>query len=720
MKKIYLLGFVLIMLMASIFVSTQRAHATLPPLQCTSPCPWPITPAGLPGDVYDYLVNADTNRDANGNLATPSYSNWISPQNNTNIMQVLIVSAGTKSVPLSFNTAAVVGWIKSGTYTTGYNEVIPSNATAKPITSTNIINVSTDITPGNTTGLLYAKQTGYFASSKVNFNFSTDNATGFVSDYYEINIPYKGVNNFSNGVWQCVTGGQTVFANKDNWKSVCPTENRKFIVAVVLEGSNSDKSEGALTCTTADANVPDKKNNYFTGYAVDSSSQASSPTIALFEKTLDANNNETYVFRQQITANTYNPKTYNNLKSQLPGMVDGTKYDFKVALDDIFHDGQQHTVKAILITKVKPDFTLKDNLFNPNPFSFGGAYGYSLIANCGGGTVDQWMYPWLQTKGGDVIANGQIIGQNIQNPPSVIYSGSRVESSSDKEAEYLVISAVGGGSPFCSNNRYILTNVVSQLTDIPTSWYCNNGAGYSVLNNYDLNSGGGGDTVVSGANKAFSQIKDPACVTDNKNKNSFNNIPVPDTCNNTSAMYKLSGNDLDGVSVNKGKVTIIVNGDLNINQNIIYSPASGIKTPKDMPGLGIIVSGNIYIAPTVTRVDAILYAAGKIDTCGNNISPQDCFTTSLPADKTICGLNSSPDTDGKCFLPLTVNGAMIGKRGFRFGRSFWNISNSPAELIKATPELWLYPPLGMDLKTFSGASNTFSTDYSEFQPRVSE
>lgn len=685
MKKLFLTFiFGLAIFVASLFITAPKAEATLPPLACSNPCPWPISPSGLPTDVYNYLLNADTNKDSNGNLATPSYSNWISPQSNTTAMQVVVVNSGTKSVPLSFNTAAVIGWIKSGTYTLGYNEVIPNNGTSKPITPSNTINTSTNINPGNTTGLLYARQVGYFASSKVNFDFTTDNPGGFTSDYYEINIPYKGVNVFSNGVWQCVTGGQAIFANQNTWKDVCPTENRKFIVAVIVKVVTSADSVGALTCTTEGTGT--QKENYFTGFAVDATNQPSPPRIALLEDGKDP---------VYIDANVKNPTTYNNLKASLPGMLSTTNYDFKINIGDYgYHDGNTHSLTAVLVTSVPPWFTLPNNSLNPNPFVFGGLYGSTPIP-CGGGTVDQWMYPWLQTKGGDVIANGQVIGQNIQND-KVIYSGARREDSSEKEAEYLIISAVGGGYPFCSNNKYIPTNAVSQLTAIPTSWYCNNGSGYSVLNNYDLNAGSSGDAVVEGANKAFSLISDPACVTDNKNKDTFVNITVPANCNNRSAMYKLAGADLNSVSVNQGKVTIIVNGDLNINQNITYSPTTGINNPKDMPGLGIIVKGNIYIAPGVTRVDAILYAGGKIDTCGNNMNSQSCTNN------------------------LVVNGAMIGKQGFRFGRSYANTSNSPAELIQATPELWLYPPLGMDLKTSSGTSSTYSVDYSEYQPRVSQ
>ncbi|MCX6804923.1 MAG: hypothetical protein NT111_02830, partial [Patescibacteria group bacterium] len=84
--------------------------------------------------------------------------------------------------------------------------------------------------------------------------------------------------------------------------------------------------------------------------------------------------------------------------------------------------------------------------------------------------VEPYFYPWLQTKGGDVVSNGKINGQISGDS----YLGSRKPAQTDKEAEFLVVAAVGGGGPFCSTYNYILTN-----TSAKTS--CSNGAGYSIL-----------------------------------------------------------------------------------------------------------------------------------------------------------------------------------------------------------------------------------------------
>lgn len=700
MKKIfYTVSLAIILALVFIVSSPNKANATLSSLNCPgSPCAYPITPSQLPGypfftsqaqlssnfTVYNYLMNADTNTTPDGVRRTPSFSSWVSPRDNTTVMQSVTVEAGTTSVALSFNTAAAVGWSSSG-YALGYNSIIPNTPGF------------TDIPPGTKTGMYFANSAGSYASSKVNFSYSTDKPGGFTEGDYNIEIPYKAVNIFSNGRYACVANNAAT--TERTWTSDCPLSISTFLLKVYVKPKTQQNSVGALTCTTEGTGAG--KNNYFTGYAVDSSNQASPPTIALLEDGKDP---------VYITANNNNSSTYNNLKSSLPGMLPTTNYDFKVNIGDYgYHDGQNHRVTAVLVTSMWPWFTLPANAFNANPFSFGFNVQPPLITNnCN--NVDQWMYPWLQTKGGDVIANGQIIGQNIQNPPSVIYSGARIESAADKEAEYLVISAVGGGSPFCSTNRYIPTNAASQITGIPTSWYCNNGSGYKVLNNYDLNAGTTGDAIVAGANKAFSAINNPGtseCAA-TKNKSSLATISVPPACtpaiSNGAVIYKLSKDpdnkyNLDNITVSKGRATIIVDGDLTINQNIVYSAATGITKPIDMPGLGIIVSGKIYISPLVNRIDALLYAADTIDTCH---------------------INGSQQPSQNCFNPLTVNGAMIGKRGFRFGRSFVNASNSPAELVQATPSLWLYPPLGMDLGSFSGSSNDYSIDYSEYQPRVSE
>jgi hypothetical protein len=79
-----------------------------------------------------------------------------------------------------------------------------------------------------------------------------------------------------------------------------------------------------------------------------------------------------------------------------------------------------------------------------------------------------------------------------------------------------------------------------------------------------------------------------------------------------------SGNTaITGIANASGKQTIFVNGDARITSNII-TPVSGSFDNKTAPVILIIASGNIYIDPGVSQVDAILVAQSDIYTCSKS------------------------------------------------------------------------------------------------------
>ncbi len=383
------------------------------------------------------------------------------------------------------------------------------------------------------------------------------------------------------------------------------------------------------------------------------------------------------------------------------GVDDNGLYRFRVSIPDRLHDGNNHEIRVYMITEGNntPNPALEFVNLNSTVLNIG-----PNNPNCG--KVDKWNWPWLQTQNGDVIASGEITGQKVgTNLP-----GARPADKFDKEAEYMVISMLGGGGPFCSTYEYILTNTQATTNDQSK---CDNGGGYGTLSLYSLNE--------SGEDKIYKAVEDAFIANGSGNspentkcspyntlfEGRFNPIDTgiegrgQPTCLN-GTIIKASGS-LSNIVVNSGRNTIFSDSELFIFGDITYSTdPRGYFQPdaeKKVPNLAIVVKGDIKIAPSVKRIDAALYATGKIYTCNGNGNP---------------GQTSPPEN---CREQLVVNGSLISKDGYLFGRSFTNASRSPAELIQLTGQTVAFPPPGLDNRYFEDFSNKIRIDTSEFEPK---
>ena len=315
-------------------------------------------------------------------------------------------------------------------------------------------------------------------------------------------------------------------------------------------------------------------------------------------------------------------------------------------------------------------------------------------------TPTAYKYPWLQTTQGNVVANGKISG-NIASDTLV---GNRATTSTTKEAEFLIISKVGGGGPFCSNKNYILTNASATGGD------CGNGSGYSVLNvdSVAASAAGADDKVVAGVKDAYNELN-TACRGTTANSSDFvttTNTTIYPLLNKTATdcpngvIIKYTNGAaaattyLESITVVRGRVTILVENNLVLSDDPIYGSA-GYANPKDAPNLAFVVKGNIGVASGITKVDASLYATGTISTC------QYSNTNLCPA------LSSQ----------LVVNGFMSAQQGFRFGRVFTNGSRDAAEVIKLTLQSVVYPPPGIDYGSVIKGDSSVKIDSSEYPPR---
>lgn len=154
----------------------------------------------------------------------------------------------------------------------------------------------------------------------------------------------------------------------------------------------------------------------------------------------------------------------------------------------------------------------------------------------------------------------------------------------------------------------------------------------------------------------------------------------------------------------------VTGGDLYIRQNETYDPT------KLASSLGVLVEGNIYIDPAVTKLDGYYYAEpttthGIINTCAGDGSTAGSGPPAAPGTAKTLGANiRDNETDPallaqfyrpiQCKNQLLVNGLLLANT-FRFNRT-GNTSgpNSAAEYIVSLGQLYVLTPPGFsDINT---------------------
>ena len=105
-------------------------------------------------------------------------------------------------------------------------------------------------------------------------------------------------------------------------------------------------------------------------------------------------------------------------------------------------------------------------------------------------------------------------------------------------------------------------------------------------------------------------------------------------------------------------INLFVEGNLVIQNNIIYAGAGSWRSADVIPRLQIVVRGNIFIDKSVTQLDGVYVAqGGTIYTCTNG------------AGGVVNGLYAD------CNTQLTVNGALVASR-IKWLRTFGHLGNS--------------------------------------------
>lgn len=127
---------------------------------------------------------------------------------------------------------------------------------------------------------------------------------------------------------------------------------------------------------------------------------------------------------------------------------------------------------------------------------------------------------------------------------------------------------------------------------------------------------------------------------------------------------------LNSVNTGSGTQVIFIRGSLDIAGNIDYADTD----PNS--GLVFIVSGNINIAPSVTKINAVLISTGFICTA-MNFSNGICYDGQTDMDQLI--INGSL---------ISLNKNNLSESAIKLGRNL-TLNNQPSEVVKKQPK-YLY------------------------------
>jgi hypothetical protein len=166
-----------------------------------------------------------------------------------------------------------------------------------------------------------------------------------------------------------------------------------------------------------------------------------------------------------------------------------------------------------------------------------------------------------------------------------------------------------------------------------------------------------------------------------------------------NGIYETPGNYTIGsgsgrVTINPGRrITLYVGGDLSIRNRIEFVNTN-YSNLAALPSVRIIVRGNIYIHPSVQRIDAVLIAQPDGSGIGGEV--YTCSNAAMTGPPNRAQLNNECQN-----TRLTIYGSVIARRVhlLRTQGSLRNATNAEnrdtgdaAEQFIYSPELWLVPP----------------------------
>ncbi len=309
------------------------------------------------------------------------------------------------------------------------------------------------------------------------------------------------------------------------------------------------------------------------------------------------------------------------------------------------------------------------------------------------GNVIKGTRRYIQTRLGDVYSQGNIGAPdtlpapgNLCNASYVVSAGGSINNfcsslTVDQVATYDTEKNNASFTPFASQKNLFETALgridLQGAETVTDSTNKTNKFGQTVTSLGD--SGGSIVDAMIGAGNSTTKLQDKVFVAGKAGGTQTYTI---------DRSFTILNGGLSGSSFVSGAGTLIINGNLRIDKDIVYSLSPSITLLRQLASLMVVVKGNLIIDNGVTELAGNYYVTGTICTGqpdNGDSPPTECTVTrNLPNN-----------------FPLTVRGIMLAHK-FYFARTFAGTVETPlpSEVIINDGRLQSNPPQGF--RDFAG------------------
>lgn len=295
----------------------------------------------------------------------------------------------------------------------------------------------------------------------------------------------------------------------------------------------------------------------------------------------------------------------------------------------------------------------------------------TLVFSSGAAMADTLTKPYLKAFGSDVMTGGWFYnGTNCSTDPSSNYQDKNFTApgftQSDNNGGIMTYTKQGGTAAGGDSSQYGAYSLGAVDDTQPGYGFYSDGA-MAAVGSSSVKALTFANTSGAFGGAFEGSIRQSSCIPDYYSKKPANTtaaVNLAQVISNGKGNYSASPAPGTNFALTTGsaatvpagtRITLYVNGDVYIDSNIVYDPAS---TVDNVPKFALIVKGSIYIDKGVTRLDGMYVAQPAKTTTAAINSDDGIIWTCHPNNQTKLDYTYPPN----CSSPLVVNGALIAKQ----------------------------------------------------------
>lgn len=173
----------------------------------------------------------------------------------------------------------------------------------------------------------------------------------------------------------------------------------------------------------------------------------------------------------------------------------------------------------------------------------------------------------------------------------------------------------------------------------------------------------------------------------------------------TTGNFAIKSGVVGSIEPERGSITVVVDGNLTITDDIVYQNIATISNLKQIPSIVWVIKGDVYVDPVVSELVGTFVVLGQ----GNNCGSASACGLSYPLADESCGqfVTCTGDSTECAVNQLQVKGNVLAHQ-FELCRTYYdNVNFSPAEYFINDGRLQTNPPPGF-------------LDFSKVVPRFNE